>query len=44
MVYKFIAPTNATPREPPIMPTYENAEGVAKIPIPTKTLNMLKLV
>ena len=42
MVYKFKIPQNKMARAPPTMPTFLMAAGVARIPMPTKHLNMLK--
>lgn len=39
-----MAPQTKIPRAPPNIPTYLIAEGVAKIPIPIKHLNILKYV
>jgi hypothetical protein len=44
MVYIFNKPMNASPIMPPTSPNYEKADGVARIPIPRKTLNMLRPV
>ena len=44
MVYIFSKPTNASPIIPPTSPSYEKADGVARIPIPRKTLNILRPV
>ena len=42
IVYIFRQPHAIMPAAPPKMPTWEMADGVAKIPIPIKHLNMLK--
>ena len=44
MVYIAMRPMKTMPIVPPIMPTVAKLAGVAKIPIPTNTFNMLKLV
>lgn len=44
IVYIFRQPHIIIPTAPPKTPTWEIAEGVAKIPIPIKHLNMLKYV
>lgn len=42
IVYILRHPHNIMPMAPPKTPTWEIADGVAKIPIPIKHLNMLK--
>lgn len=44
MVYAAMQPMKIIPKVPPKMPTLAKLAGVARIPIPTKTLSMLKPV
>ena len=44
MVYIAMQPMKIMPKVPLNMPTDEKLAGVARIPIPTKTLSMLKPV